>query len=137
MPIDVHRERRRRVSKARDLLDVLTRSEADRAALIGRLSLRAGSEWLAELQIDLEEDEPARLGLFAALRGLQPKAGSRLPQGRQRSRGGFNVIGILLGPPHQVWIAEVAAHLGGLDAKYAARARLRMRLFGVDQPFVA
>jgi hypothetical protein len=31
---------------ARELLDVLTRSEADRAALIGRLSLRADAEWL-------------------------------------------------------------------------------------------
>jgi hypothetical protein len=37
---------------ARELLDVLTRSEADRAALIGRLSLRADAEWLAELLID-------------------------------------------------------------------------------------
>jgi hypothetical protein len=46
---------------------VLTRSEADRAALIGRLSLRADAEWLAELLIDLEEDEPARLHLVEAL----------------------------------------------------------------------
>lgn len=42
------------------LLDVLIRSEADRAALIGRLSLRADGEWLAELLIDLVADEPAR-----------------------------------------------------------------------------
>lgn len=34
---------------ARDLLDCLTRSDADRAALIGRLSRRADAEWLAEL----------------------------------------------------------------------------------------
>jgi hypothetical protein len=54
---------------ARELLDVLTRSEADRAALIGRLSLRADTEWLAELLIDLEEDEPARLHLIEGLRG--------------------------------------------------------------------
>jgi hypothetical protein len=53
---------------ARELLDVLTRSEADRAALIGRLSLRADAEWVAELLIDLEEDEPARLRLVSALR---------------------------------------------------------------------
>lgn len=53
---------------ARELLDVLTRSDEDRAALIGRLSLRADGEWLAELLIDLEEDEPARLQLVAALR---------------------------------------------------------------------
>jgi hypothetical protein len=53
---------------ARELLDVLTRSEADRAALIGRLSLRADGEWLAEVMMDLEEDEPARLWLVAALK---------------------------------------------------------------------
>jgi hypothetical protein len=47
---------------------MLTRSEADRAALIGRLSLRADAEWLAELLIDLEEDERARLHLIEALR---------------------------------------------------------------------
>jgi hypothetical protein len=56
------------VRPALELLDVLTRSEADRAALIGRLSLRVDGEWLAELLIDLEEDEPARLHLVAALR---------------------------------------------------------------------
>jgi hypothetical protein len=44
------------------------RQEAERAALIGRLALRADAEWLAELLIDLEEDEPARLHLVAALR---------------------------------------------------------------------
>jgi hypothetical protein len=54
--------------------DVLTRSEADRAALIGSLSLRADAEWLAELVIDLEEDEPARLHLIA---GLRRSLGSR------------------------------------------------------------
>jgi hypothetical protein len=53
---------------AAELLDVLTRSEADRAALIARLSLRADAEWLAELLIDLEEDEPARLYLVEAFR---------------------------------------------------------------------
>jgi hypothetical protein len=49
-------------------LDVLARSEADRAALIGRLSLRDDANWLAELLMDLDEDEPARLWLVAALR---------------------------------------------------------------------
>lgn len=39
---------------ARELLDVLTRPDADRAALIGRLHLRADCEWLAELLVDLE-----------------------------------------------------------------------------------
>lgn len=40
---------------SRELLDALTRPEADRAALIGRLAQRADGEWLAELLIDLEE----------------------------------------------------------------------------------
>jgi hypothetical protein len=53
---------------AAELLDVLTRPVADRAALIGRLHRREDAEWLAELLIDLEEDEPARLRLVAALR---------------------------------------------------------------------
>jgi hypothetical protein len=53
---------------AAELLDVLTRPDADRAALIGRLHQREVAAWLAELLIDLEEDEPARLWLVAALR---------------------------------------------------------------------
>jgi hypothetical protein len=54
---------------ARELLDVLTRPDADRTALIGRLSQRADAEWLAELLIDLEEDEPgAGCTLTEALR---------------------------------------------------------------------
>jgi hypothetical protein len=36
--------------------------------LIGRLSLRDDADWLAELLMDLDEDEPARLWLVAALR---------------------------------------------------------------------
>jgi hypothetical protein len=56
------------VAGARELLDVLTRSEADRAAPIGRLFRRADADWLAELLIGLEEDEPARLHLTDALR---------------------------------------------------------------------
>jgi hypothetical protein len=44
------------------------RGNADRAALIGRLHQREDAAWLAELLIDLEEDEPARLRLVAALR---------------------------------------------------------------------
>ncbi len=55
---------------ARELLDVLMRSEVDRAALIGRLYLRADGGWLAEVLTDLEEDEPARLYLVDALRKL-------------------------------------------------------------------
>jgi hypothetical protein len=58
---------------AAELLDVLTRSEADRAALIGRLSVRADGDWLAELLIDLEEDEIARrLHVIEALRRVSP-----------------------------------------------------------------
>jgi hypothetical protein len=35
---------------------VLERSDADRAGLIGRLSLRDDAAWLAELLMDLEDD---------------------------------------------------------------------------------
>ena len=47
---------------------MLTRPEADRAALIGRLSLRADGEWLTEVLTDLEVDEIARLRMLDALR---------------------------------------------------------------------
>jgi hypothetical protein len=53
---------------ARELLDVLTRPDRDRAALIGRLHVREDGTWLAELLIDLETDDVARLNLIAALR---------------------------------------------------------------------
>lgn len=55
---------------ARELLDAITRSDADRAALIGRLYTRSDTEWLAELLMDLEgeEGEPARLHLAEWLR---------------------------------------------------------------------
>jgi hypothetical protein len=53
---------------ARELLDVLTRSDADRAALIGRLHLREDAAWLAALLIDIEEDEVVRLQIADALR---------------------------------------------------------------------
>lgn len=55
---------------ARKLLEILDRSDADRAALIGRLQLRDDARWLAELLIDLEDDvgEIARLRLAEALR---------------------------------------------------------------------
>lgn len=55
---------------ARELLDAITRPDADRAALIGRLYARADGEWLAELLMDLEgeEGERARLQLTDALR---------------------------------------------------------------------
>jgi hypothetical protein len=57
---------------ARELLDVLTRSEEERAALIGRLSLRADGVTVAELLIDLEEDEIARLHFMEAFVGSIP-----------------------------------------------------------------
>jgi hypothetical protein len=41
---------------ARELLDVLTRSEPERAALIGRLHVREDAAWLAELLMDIESD---------------------------------------------------------------------------------
>lgn len=55
---------------ARELLEVLERPDADRAALIGRLHLRDDAGWLAELVIDLEDErgEIARLVLIDALR---------------------------------------------------------------------
>jgi hypothetical protein len=55
---------------ARELLDVLERSDADRAALIGRLHVRDDAAWLAELLMDLEDDtgEIARLRLVDDLR---------------------------------------------------------------------
>jgi hypothetical protein len=55
---------------ARELLDATTRSDADRAELIGRLHARPDAEWLAELLMDLEGDdgEPARLRLAESLR---------------------------------------------------------------------
>jgi hypothetical protein len=41
---------------ALELLDVLTRSEADRAALTVRLYRREDARWLAEVLIDIETD---------------------------------------------------------------------------------
>lgn len=56
------------VTGARELLDALTRPEADRAALIGRLAQRDDATWLAEVLTDLEVDEVARLHMTEALR---------------------------------------------------------------------
>jgi hypothetical protein len=55
---------------ARELLDVLTRDDAERAALIGRLARRDDAMWLAELLIDIETDSEdlTRLQLIGALR---------------------------------------------------------------------
>jgi hypothetical protein len=53
---------------ALELFDALTRPEDRRASLIGRLSQREDASWLAELLVDLEMDEPARLQLAEAIR---------------------------------------------------------------------
>jgi hypothetical protein len=57
-------------SGARELLEVLERPDADRAALIGRLHARDDAAWLADLLMDLEDDvgEITRLRLVDALR---------------------------------------------------------------------
>jgi hypothetical protein len=57
-------------SGARELLHVLERSDADRAALIGRLHVRDDAAWLAELLMELEDDvgEVVRLRLVDSLR---------------------------------------------------------------------
>lgn len=63
---------------ARELLEVLVRSDEARAALIGRLHTRDDAQWLAELLIDLEteEGEIARLRLVDALRRVTTGRGS-------------------------------------------------------------
>jgi hypothetical protein len=55
---------------ARELLEVLERSDADRATVIARLHSRADAVWLAEVLMDLEDDvgEIARLRLVDGLR---------------------------------------------------------------------
>jgi hypothetical protein len=53
---------------ARELLEVLERSTAERAALIGRLYVREDARWLAEVLMDVEEDPVTRLELVGRLR---------------------------------------------------------------------
>jgi hypothetical protein len=53
---------------SRDLLDAITRSEEDRAALIGRMYVRDDATWLALLLTDIETDEMLRLQMAEALR---------------------------------------------------------------------
>ncbi|MGZ6544515.1 MAG: hypothetical protein ACXVEI_04310 [Actinomycetota bacterium] len=53
---------------ARVLLDMLTRSAAERASLIGAVAQHADGEWLASLLADFEVDEVARLHLVETLR---------------------------------------------------------------------
>jgi hypothetical protein len=52
---------------ARELLDVLTRPEADRASLIGRLARLDDMATLTDALIEFEIDELARLQDIAAL----------------------------------------------------------------------
>jgi hypothetical protein len=49
---------------------VLTRSEEDRAALIGRLSQRDDATWLAELLLDIETD-PDDITRLRLIEGLE------------------------------------------------------------------
>jgi len=53
---------------ARELLAVLERSPGERAELIGRLYARQDARWLAEMLIDVEEDDLARLHLLEGLK---------------------------------------------------------------------
>jgi hypothetical protein len=68
---------------------VLTRSEADRAALIGRLSQRADAEWLAELLIEQAEptlEEASGVIANGYLR-LDPQEWIRAVEKRQAALG--------------------------------------------------
>ncbi len=55
---------------ARELLDVLTHSDDDRAAVIGRLHQRDDAAWLADLLIEIEPDpdDITRLQIIEGLR---------------------------------------------------------------------
>jgi hypothetical protein len=107
---------------AAELLDVLTRSDADRAAPIGRLHQRQDVEWLAELLIDLEEDEPARLRLIEALKSvpLLVDSGQELPRPPPPppppavEPGGSSAVAAL-GSGILWWIAVLVAVLSGTE----------------------
>lgn len=62
---------------ARELLDVLERPDADRAAAIGRLYSRDDARWIAELLMDLE-DEVGEIARLRLVDELAPRAASRL-----------------------------------------------------------
>ena len=66
---------------ARELLEALERSDADRAALIGRLHVRNDAAWLAEFLMDLEDDvgEVARLRLIDELHRCSEASAGRKP----------------------------------------------------------
>ena len=53
-----------------ELLEVLTRSEDERASVIGRLAARDDAAWLADLlaEIESDPDDITRLRLIHALR---------------------------------------------------------------------
>ncbi|HEX6264920.1 MAG TPA: hypothetical protein VF036_06530, partial [Actinomycetota bacterium] len=71
------RRRRARRTRGAGAARRLERSDADRAALIGRLHVRDDAAWLAEL-MDLEDEvgEVARLRLVDALRQSLRSAGA-------------------------------------------------------------
>jgi PAS domain-containing protein len=56
------------VDGSKQLLAALEGAESDRTALVGDLSRRENAGWLADLLIDLEMDEPARLRIARGLR---------------------------------------------------------------------
>jgi hypothetical protein len=55
---------------ARELLNVLTRTDADRAALIGQLHTRDDASWLADLLIEIESD-PDDITRMRVVEGLR------------------------------------------------------------------
>jgi hypothetical protein len=114
---------------AREFLEVLERSDADRAAVIARLHARDDAAWLAELLMDLEGDvgEIARLRLVEGLRravgGKASAHGRRCPRsaatsGRERSI--VALIASVLPFDH----GRSAAPWTGADKHHVMRARL-------------
>jgi len=78
------------VPAARELLDVLERSDADRAALIGRLHPRDDWTWLAELLMALEREDGELVGsgLWTDSGGASTRPATATPSGsRATTRG--------------------------------------------------
>jgi hypothetical protein len=62
------------VDAAVQILEAITRPEADRVTLTRRLKIRADAQWLADLLVELEVDEPVRVLVAEALRvALTPR----------------------------------------------------------------
>jgi hypothetical protein len=58
-----------------ELLAALPASVEDRAARIGRLHVHADADLIAELLIELEVNEPARLRFIGVLRDIRAREG--------------------------------------------------------------